>query len=84
MTPLMTNLFADGRYHERVDLAGRKAFRERQLRSARDAELAGRAVLLRLTLPGMGVRRPHWWVALESGQTACDECDERSQDLAAS
>jgi hypothetical protein len=77
MNPLITNSFADGRYHERVADADRKSAQARQLQLSRNGDLAGLA-LRPLTLPGMGVRRPHWWAAFDSADavrvpdTCCD------------
>jgi len=69
MSPLMTILMAETRHRDRIATASRFALRARQF----FALCAGHAVELPdlpLTLPGMGVRRPHWWSAMDGGELA--------------
>ena len=60
MSPLITNLFADGRYHERAAAACRMSARARLLRSWRSAD-AVEPARLPVTGSGVGVAQPHWW-----------------------
>jgi len=77
MSPLMTSMLAQTRNQDRITTATRYATQARQLRGARGGDAVEPAGLP-LTLPGMGIRRPRWWSALESeelaGEAHCAHC----------
>jgi hypothetical protein len=68
MNPLLSNMVADYSHHERLAAAGRESARNRQLRWWRTPDPVA-PVGVTLTGSANGVRRPHWWAAIEAGET---------------
>jgi len=67
MSPLITILMAETRHRDRIATASRFALRARQLFAVRGGDSV-EPPELPLTLPGMGIRRPRWWGALDGGE----------------